>query len=113
PAKTEKVTSNGDLGNCPSCAGGKILKGKSAFGCSRWKEGCTFRLPMEWHGKTLTDKQITQLLKNKKPVLKGLLAQNNEKFDAALFLNEKHELQFEKVAAGDRKSTRLNSSHVK
>jgi DNA topoisomerase-3 len=100
--KADKPAANGELGSCPACASGKILKGKSAFGCSRWKEGCTFRLPMEWHEKTLTDKQVTAILKNKKPVLKGLLAQNNEKFDAALYLDEKHELQFEKVAAGPK-----------
>ena len=23
---------------------GKILKGKSAYGCSNWKNGCTFRI---------------------------------------------------------------------
>ncbi|MFC5269807.1 type IA DNA topoisomerase [Adhaeribacter terreus] len=99
--KAEKP-SNGELGTCLACKTGKILKGKSAFGCSRWKEGCTFRIPMEWHEKTLTEKQVIALLKNKKPVLKGLLAQNNEKFDAALFLDEKFELQFEKVAAGPK-----------
>lgn len=28
---------------CPLCGKGTIIRGKSAFGCSRWKEGCTFR----------------------------------------------------------------------
>lgn len=30
---------------CPSCGKGTIIKGKTAYGCSRWREGCTFRLP--------------------------------------------------------------------
>lgn len=30
---------------CPKCGKGTIIKGKSAYGCSRWKEGCDFRLP--------------------------------------------------------------------
>jgi len=30
---------------CPVCGQGVIIKGKSAYGCSRWKEGCTFRKP--------------------------------------------------------------------
>lgn len=30
---------------CPVCGHGNIVKGKTAYGCSRWKEGCTFRLP--------------------------------------------------------------------
>jgi DNA topoisomerase-3 len=28
--------------NCPNCKAGKILKGKSAYGCSRFREGCHF-----------------------------------------------------------------------
>ena len=28
---------------CPECGKGVIIKGKTAYGCSRWKEGCTFR----------------------------------------------------------------------
>ena len=30
---------------CPVCGKGSIIKGKSAYGCSRWKEGCKFVLP--------------------------------------------------------------------
>lgn len=30
---------------CPECHQGHIIKGKTAYGCSRWKEGCTFRVP--------------------------------------------------------------------
>ena len=32
---------------CPVCHEGHIIKGKSAYGCSRWKEGCTYRLPFD------------------------------------------------------------------
>ena len=28
---------------CPLCGQGKVIKGRTAYGCSRWKEGCTFR----------------------------------------------------------------------
>ena len=28
---------------CPLCGKGIIIKGKSAYGCSDWKNGCTFR----------------------------------------------------------------------
>lgn len=30
---------------CPKCGKGIIIKGKTAFGCSRWKDGCDFRQP--------------------------------------------------------------------
>ena len=32
---------------CPVCGRGIIIKGKAAYGCSRWKEGCTFRHPFK------------------------------------------------------------------
>jgi len=30
---------------CPVCHQGTIIKGKTAYGCSRWREGCTYRQP--------------------------------------------------------------------
>lgn len=30
---------------CPVCHKGHIIKGHSAYGCSEWKNGCSFRLP--------------------------------------------------------------------
>ncbi len=30
---------------CPKCQVGSILKGKTAYGCSEWKNGCDFRIP--------------------------------------------------------------------
>ncbi len=30
---------------CPVCGQGTIIKGRTAYGCSRWREGCTFRKP--------------------------------------------------------------------
>ena len=35
----------GDI--CPLCGEGRIIKGKTAYGCSRWKEGCTYRVPFK------------------------------------------------------------------
>ncbi len=32
---------------CPLCGKGTIIKGKTAFGCSEWKNGCTYRRPFE------------------------------------------------------------------
>ncbi len=30
---------------CPLCGRGTVIKGRTAYGCSRWKEGCTWRKP--------------------------------------------------------------------
>lgn len=44
PRKKEaKEPKEGDI--CPLCGQGKIIKGKTAYGCTRWKEGCTYRIP--------------------------------------------------------------------
>lgn len=32
---------------CPLCGKGKVIKGHTAYGCSRWKEGCTWRKPFK------------------------------------------------------------------
>lgn len=34
-------------GVCPKCGQGHIVKGKSAYGCSRWREGCDYRISFE------------------------------------------------------------------
>ena len=46
--KADNVLPEGDaiIGmKCPLCGKGTILKGKTAYGCSEWKNGCTFRKP--------------------------------------------------------------------
>ncbi|MBQ8672736.1 MAG: DNA topoisomerase 3 [Bacteroides sp.] len=32
---------------CPLCGKGTIIKGRTAYGCSEWRNGCTFRQPFE------------------------------------------------------------------
>ena len=47
-ASEGKATANEDniVGQpCPVCGKGTIIKGKTAYGCSNWRNGCTFRKP--------------------------------------------------------------------
>ena len=32
---------------CPKCGQGKVIKGRTAYGCSRWQEGCDWRKPFK------------------------------------------------------------------
>lgn len=48
-------------GSCPFC-GKEIIKGKRAYGCSAWNEGCSYVLEPDYKGKTLTGRQIQVLL---------------------------------------------------
>lgn len=45
PAPKTNIPAEGDI--CPICGKGHIIKGKTAFGCSEWKNGCTYRLTFE------------------------------------------------------------------
>lgn len=49
------------LGDCPLC-GKSVIKGKTAYGCSGWKAGCSFVLGSEYKGLTLTHNQVQVLL---------------------------------------------------
>jgi DNA topoisomerase-3 len=48
-------------GSCPLC-GKEVIKGKRAYGCSAWQEGCPFVLEPECKGVTLTPRQVQTLL---------------------------------------------------
>jgi DNA topoisomerase-3 len=48
-------------GDCPRC-GKEIIKGKTAYGCSGWKEGCAFVLETGYKGLALTPNQVQVLL---------------------------------------------------
>ncbi|QNF34059.1 DNA topoisomerase 3 [Adhaeribacter swui] len=93
-------------GTCPACQSGQVLKGSQAYGCSRWKEGCGFRLPLQFGGKEIPAKALASLLKKgKTPVLKGLLLSgSSDKMDAVLMLDENLNLKpqvAEKKAGAD------------
>lgn len=42
--KNVNVTDNIVGTTCPKCGKGKVIKGNTAYGCSRWKEGCDYRV---------------------------------------------------------------------
>lgn len=48
---------------CPSCGKGHLLKGRTAYGCSRYAEGCALRLPFETYAPTLTPAELAAMLK--------------------------------------------------
>lgn len=50
---------------CPICGKGHILKGKTAFGCSRFREGCSLRLSFIDYPESLTPAKLKKILKKK------------------------------------------------
>ena len=49
---------------CPLCGQGHILKGRTAYGCSRFREGCAFRLDFSEAADTLTPSQLAKYIKS-------------------------------------------------
>jgi len=47
---------------CPVCKKGVLLKGKSAFGCSEWKSGCSFRLPFDGKVENMNNDELKDTL---------------------------------------------------
>ncbi len=54
PAETKPI--------CPMCRKGSILRGKTAYGCSEYKNGCSFRLDYATYGEGLSDAQLIDIL---------------------------------------------------
>jgi DNA topoisomerase-3 len=88
-----------DLPPCPKCKEGQILKGKKAYGCSTYKDGCDFVLPFAILGKKLTEKQATDLLKKGKTTkMTGILLPGSEEKRAGKFvLTEDFNVSFEET----------------
>ncbi len=51
---------------CPVCGSGHIIKGRSAYGCSRYADGCTFRLPFDECAGDATPAQVKKYIAKKK-----------------------------------------------
>lgn len=54
PAETKPI--------CPMCRKGSILRGKTAYGCSEYKNGCSFRLDYATYSEGLSDAQLIEIL---------------------------------------------------
>lgn len=64
---------------CPKCKEGMIVKGKSAYGCSKHASGCNFLIPFSFMNKKLTTKQLSDLISNGKTgKIKGFIVPGSE-----------------------------------
>lgn len=95
--KAVKSTQTVEGQQCPKCTDGELIKGKSAFGCSRHKEGCDFLIPFEFMGKKLTDKQLSDLiLTGKTTKIKGFVIPGSDsKKEGKLLLTNDFNIELE------------------
>ncbi len=67
-ASTGSIKESSDTLICPKCRKGTVIKGKLAFGCDEYKEGCNFKVTFEQvkqlaQGKSLTKELVYSILK--------------------------------------------------
>lgn len=74
------------IGNCPVC-GNPVIEGEKGFGCSNWRNGCTFTI---WKddkyiasfGKQVSKEMVALLLKNGKVGFRNLKSKKGNTFSA-------------------------------
>lgn len=84
------------IGSCPVCNDGKMVDRQKFFGCSNYKNGCTFSISKTISGKKLTQKNIKDLLEKKETgKIKGFKSKAGKAFEAILFIkNDKVSFKF-------------------
>ncbi|MFA8449299.1 MAG: DNA topoisomerase 3 [Bacteroidales bacterium] len=85
--KTSSSENNFEF-TCPLCKKEKLVKGKTAFGCLGFKNGCNFKVPFKLYGKKITDKQFVKLFsKGSTDSLKGFDV-DGKKIDGRIILKD-------------------------
>jgi DNA topoisomerase-3 len=80
------IPSDSIVGVCPLC-GKAVIKGKKAYGCTGWQEGCKFVIWKAVAGKRITAATAKQLLKTgKSDLIQGFKARKGGQFEAYLSL---------------------------
>lgn len=67
---TPQIDKSATMPSCPKCIKGRLIKGKTAYGCSQWKSGCTFKfsfadIKTKAAGKPLTRALVIDILSSK------------------------------------------------
>jgi DNA topoisomerase-3 len=98
-ATPEMLMPNYDLQGCvcPKCKTGNIIKGKRAFGCSRYKEGCDFVLRPVVASKLVEEMHLRDLLAHgrTRTFVQGFISKAGKRFDAFLKFNDSYGLEFD------------------
>jgi DNA topoisomerase-3 len=99
--------------NCPKCQQGKLLKGKTAYGCSRWKEGCKFLLPFSFMDKKIPEKQLSRLIAQGSTIQIRGFKKDGKKVDGNLKFNDNFELFLKEKEVRKVGSQKLKTAPVK
>ncbi|HHB78625.1 MAG TPA: type IA DNA topoisomerase [Saprospiraceae bacterium] len=89
---------------CPRCQKGKLLKGKTAYGCSEWKSGCNLRIPFSFMSKKISENQIKRLVtKGSTVTLKGF-KDGSKKVSGKVVFDKNFQLKLEPIPGTESKT---------
>ena len=89
---------------CPKC-GKPVVKGKTAWGCSGFKDGCRLIVPFSVMGKKLTENQVVSLLsKGETPTMKGIATDDGKK-DGKLAFDPSFNIIFKEASSSATSKT--------
>ena len=84
------------LGPCPKCKEGQVVENAKAYGCSRYREGCSFTIWKTVARKKLTEKQAQLLMANgRTEKMQGFVSKAGKKFAARLKFDDEFKVVFE------------------
>ena len=66
---------------CPKCKKGQVLKGKQAYGCSEWKNKCSFQIPFEMDNYKWSKSNVMDLISGKEVDINGVKYYFNNEFN--------------------------------
>ncbi len=82
---------------CPRCTIGAVVKGKTRYGCTQYKNGCTFAFPFVFMGKKISDNQVKRLVDKGSTVkLKGFKTESG-KVDGMIIINDAKQIKFKAI----------------
>ena len=84
------------MGNCPLCKEGEIVETAKAYGCSRYRQGCSFTIWKRIAGLDLAKSQVEQLLREGRTErIEGFTSKTGKPFAAALKLGDGLRVEFD------------------
>ncbi|MFZ6051570.1 type IA DNA topoisomerase [Halocola ammonii] len=95
PNTKKRKADNSGQPVCPKCKKGEILKGKKAYGCSNFNNGCDFLIPFSIRGKKLPKKQVDRLIEKGSTIKLSGFGKKGENLKGKLVFDDSFNIVFE------------------
>ncbi|MBT5169301.1 MAG: DNA topoisomerase 3 [Opitutales bacterium] len=92
-ATAEKTINLKNLGPCP-CCGAPVIRGKTGYGCSQWRDGCKFSLKEDSLGMRISATLVRELLLNKRTLTAHGVQNKGKRALATLTFDKKGKLNY-------------------